>query len=794
MEAIQPRHDKTTLEQLEFPRILEKLASHLSTSYGSDQLKQLEPDVQVETVRRRLEEVREMMALLQSGEVIPLGGLSDIRPLLQKTRPAEAYLEGEELLEIQHHLQMMGEIHLFFRKHQEAAPGLYFYARGIHGHKNIVSEIQRTVDSSGEVVDHASPELRDIRRQIRHLESEQKRVLQQMLKKYAEYSQDEIVTLRDGRMVLGIQQQWVSRVNGIVHGTSASGATVFIEPMETLQISNRIQSLRIEERKEVIKILRFLTDLIRQVRDDIYYGIENIGYLDVLLAKARLALELKAEIPRVREDGPIRLKNARHPLLILKMGHQHVVPLSVTLGEDFVTLVITGPNAGGKTVSIKTIGLLMLMVQYGMPIPAEADSEIPLLPQILVDIGDRQSIEQDLSTFSAHVVRMREILERADARTLVLIDEIGTGTDPREGAALAISILQYLTRRKVFTIATTHHGELKAFAHQEAGVENASMEFDLETLQPTYRLRVGVPGSSYAFEIARRYGLPDWIIQRAREVVGQEKDQLEKLVLELEKRIQQLEKQQLELSIRLTEAEGLRQLYQNQVETLKREKAALRQKAAREAAELVQQARATIEKLVQEIRQTQAEKSRIKMARQTLEQLQAEMETIATGEPETGESPPMDLRPGDRVWIESLREEGEVLTPVDDKGKVRVQVGHVKLNIEVHQLRRLERPAEAPRTFQRAATLKAGMSQPAVKPELDVRGMDAIEAVEATDHYLTQAINAGWDEVRIIHGKGTGVLRQRINEFLARDRRVLEKRLGRWGEGDTGVTIVKLKK
>jgi len=793
VEAIQPRHDKTTLEQLEFHRILGKLATHLSTPYGMDQLNQLAPDVQVERVCRRLEEVGEMMALLQSGEGVPLGGLSDIRPLLQKTRPAEAYLESEELREIQHHLQMMEEIYQFFRKHQETAPGLFFYARGIHGHKHIVDEIAGTIDASGEVVDHASPALRDIRRQIRHLESEQKRVLQQMLKKYAEYSQDEIVTLRDGRMVLGIQQQWVNRVNGIVHGTSASGATVFIEPMETLQISNRIQSLRIEERKEVIKILRFLTDLIRQVREDIFYGIENIGYLDLLLAKARFALELKAEIPRVQEEGPIRLKNARHPLLILKMGHQQVVPLSVTLGENFMTLVITGPNAGGKTVCIKTIGLLMLMVQYGIPIPADADSEISLLPQILVDIGDRQSIEQDLSTFSAHVVRMREILERADARSLVLIDEIGTGTDPREGAALAIAILQHLTGRRVHTIATTHHGELKAFAHQQSGVENASMAFDLETLQPTYRLRVGIPGSSYAFEIAHRYGLPESVIQQARQVVGQEKDRLENLVLELEKRIQQLEKHQRELSIRLTEAEGLRQLYQKQVETLKREKAALRRKAAQEAAELVQQARATIEKLVQEIRETQAEKSRIKMARQTLEQLQEEMAAMATRETEPVKNSPTNLQPGDAIWIESLREEGEVLTPVDDKGKVRVQVGNVKLNIEVQQLRRLDRSTEDKKTFQQTP-IQNVVAAPIVKPELDVRGMDALEAIEATDNYLTRAINAGWDEVRIIHGKGTGVLRQRINEFLARDRRVLEKRLGKWGEGDTGVTIVKLKK
>lgn len=785
--------DESANLQLDFPKIIDQIRSHLATPFGAEELNQLEPSADSQKVDKLLSEVMEMVELLASGYHIPIGGLTDFRKYLEKIKPENAFLESEELIEVKNNFRLFGELARFFQEHEDKSPLLNLYAKGIHPHIPIVRQIEATIDSSGEVLDKASPELLQIRIKIRQLEAEKQHLLKQAIKRYSEFSQDEIITLRDGRMVLGIQQNYVNKVDGIVHGTSSSGATVFVEPMTTLKLSNQIQNLRIQERNEIIKILRFITDLIRQVREDIYYGIANIATLDMIYAKAKLAQKLDAKAPRLTDGSRLVLSQARHPLLILKMGHQHVVPLSVEIGKDFSTLVITGPNAGGKTVALKTIGLMILMTQIGMPIPASEDSEIPLSSRVLVDIGDRQSLEQDLSTFSAHIVRLKEILQNADANSLVLLDEIGTGTDPKEGAALAIAILTRLTRKKVLTVATTHHGELKAFAHATAGVENASMEFNLENLQPNYRLRVGIPGSSYAFEIARRYGLPAEIILHAKEFVGKEKDRLETLILNLEKQIQHLEEEKRQLSIKLSEAEGLRNLYGRQVEYLKKEKKSLQQKAAEEAQRILQEANAMVERVVAEIRTSQASRQSIKAAHQAIQTRKEEVRQILSRE-ETASSDSATLAKGDVVWSKSLREEGELLDDPNGKDKLRVLVGNVKVTLDKNDLQKLNKREADTGVGSYYDTEKIDVINEGLKPELDLRGLDSVEAIERTDQYLSDVLDTGWDEVRIVHGKGSGVLRKRINEFLSKDKRVLEKRLGKWGEGDTGVTIIKLRK
>jgi DNA mismatch repair protein MutS2 len=792
--ALLKDNDETSLQQLEFPKLLKKLQSHLSTPFGAEELASLTFLSDANAVQNSLDEVTEMMGLLDAGYYVPISGFSDPRPHLEKIKPENAYLEVEALLEIKSTLLLMGQLAHFFREHKEESEKLYNYGRGIHYHRNIIREIEGTIDPGqpGGIYDKASPELREIRIKIRSLEAEQTKALRRLQKRYAEYSQDEIVTLRDGRMVLGILPNFVNKVNGIVHGTSSSGATIFVEPMETLQISNQIQNLKIRERTEIIKILRFLTGLIRQVRNDIYYGIQNIAVLDFILAKARLARELNASSPKIINRPYVNISDARHPLLLLKTGQEAVVPLSLKLGGGFNTLLITGPNAGGKTVALKTVGLLIQMIRIGMPIPAGSDSEIPLLSNILVDIGDRQSLEQDLSTFSAHIVRLKGILEKADENSLALLDEIGTGTDPKEGSALAITILSELTKRNVLTIATTHHGELKAFAHRHSRVENGSMEFNLETLEPAYRLRLGIPGSSYAVEIARRYGLPEPLIQQARKYVGEAKDKLEDLILNLEERIQELEKKNSELSIKNTQAEAMRNLYQRQLDELKKNKADLKQQAAEEAQRILQEANALIERTVQEIRQTQASRAAIKSAKTLIREKKAEVEkALIVEEPSPADIP--FLQKGDFVWVEPLGEEGELLEDSEGKNKVRVLVGNVKLTLDVSGLRKLDRRPSGGKVIRTMTGEKIDTLRERTGPELDLRGLDSQEAIEETDRYLDQAIEEGWDEVRIVHGKGTGILRQRINEFLSRDKRVEEKRLGKWGEGDTGVTVVKLR-
>ncbi len=792
MKTNSPKQDTISLQQLEFPHLLETLTTLSVTPYGKPVLENLSPSTDSTIVEKWLSEVEEMMGLLDAGNAIPLSGFTDVEPYLGKIQPEDAYLDPGELWEFKNVLRLMGEVNHFFKEHREEAPLLYEYGKGVHYHRQIVKEIEATIDAGGELYDNASPELRRIRIQIRTLLSQQKKVLTEVQKRYAEFSRDEIVTLRDGRLVLGILPSFVNKVSGVVHGTSATGATVFVEPMETLQISNQVQNLKIEERTEIIKILRFLTGLIRQVREDIFFAIHNIARLDVIYAKARLARQLRAAKPKLINRAYLNIRDGRHPLLILKSGHQNVTPLNLHLGEPFQVLVITGPNAGGKTVALKTVGLLLLMTQHGLLIPAHPDSEIPLLPQILVDIGDRQSLEQDLSTFSAHIIRLRDICAVADQHSLVLLDEIGAGTDPKEGSALAIAILTELAQRNILTIATTHHGELKAFAHSHPVIENASMEFDLETLQPTYRLRIGIPGSSYAFAIARRYGLPESLIQKAQELVGSEKDKLEELILNLEARLQELEKKQAALSIKLSEAEAIRTLYQREVERLKQQKTELQRQAAEEARKVLEDANALIERTVKEIRETGAARSVIKTAKEAIQEERAKVESLLTARREKP-APNAPLQKGDVVWIESLGETGEILSASPEKNKVQVLVGNVKMTLDVTGIRKIDAPAPTGKVQHRLSGPAVDKFSGGVKPELDLRGMDCEQAIEETDHYLSAAIESGWEEVRIVHGKGSGALRKCINDFLSRDKRVLSKRLGKWGEGDTGVTVVRLK-
>ncbi|MFZ0391583.1 MAG: endonuclease MutS2 [Calditrichia bacterium] len=792
-KQIQHLTNNENFQQLEVSALLEKVRTLIKTVYGHPFLDKIRLLSTKSEIENKLQEVSEMTDLLQGGYDIPFSQLDDIRPLLNRLKPEDSFLEAAELNQVKGNLHLFGEVSRTILFHQENCPHLTMYANRIHPHQSIAREIEKTINEHHEIREETSPELRRIRNEMRHLENQQKTMLGKIIKRYAEFSQDDIVTLRDGRMVLGIQQHYINQVNGIVHGTSGTGATVFIEPMETLKISNQIQNLKIEERNEVIRILKFLSGLIREVRNDLFYTMENMGLLDFIHAKALLSRQLDADRPKITEKPLLKLINARHPLLLLKMGHQHVVPANVTLGEDFYTLVITGPNAGGKTVTLKTIGMLIIMARLGFHISAHPDSVIPILDDVLVDIGDRQSLEQDLSTFSAHILRLREILRQASTHTLILIDEVGTGTDPREGSALATAILKELTERKALTIATTHHGELKAFAFASDNVENASMEFNMETLQPTYKLRVGIPGSSYAFEIARRYGFPDLVLESARGILGPDVGRLEQLILDLNERLQQADLDRRQLSIKLSEAEGLRNLYERNMERLHREEKEYRRKAAEEAEKILEGANAKIEHSVAEIRRLQGSKDSIRQAHETVDQLKKSVNRVLKETRPRFEKRNDPLQQGDVVWSETLRQEGEMLSEPDSNGKAWVQMGDLRMQLEVKTLKKVAGKKTTARVYKSSSLPKDQMAKGEL-PELDLRGMDSFEAVEATNLYLDRASGEGWTEVRIIHGKGTGTLRQRINQFLSGDSRVEEKRLGRWGEGDTGVTVVRLRK
>lgn len=781
------------LIQLELPFLLNRLGEFINSPYGMIHLNNLSVLQDRQSIQTKLNEVSEMVGLIESGYGIPIGMLPDIFAFLERTKPSDAFLEASDIIQIKENLDNFHELKIFINNHREDCPNSARYADRIHSHNALVKEINATIDPKGTIKEDASRQLKKIKVDIQHLESEKKNILAKVLKRYSEFSQDDIVTMRDGRIVLGIQHQFISRINGVVHGTSGTGATVFIEPMETLRLSNQIQNLRIEERKEIIRILRFLTGMIREIRDDIYYSLDNFGVLDFIHAKAKLAIQMKAFAPQVIDKPILNLIDARHPILILKDAYDKVIPLSLNLGEDFQTLVITGPNAGGKTVALKTIGLLSIMAQIGLHIPAHQDSKIPILDAVLVDIGDRQNIEQDLSTFSAHIVRLQDILKKATNRSLILLDEVGTGTDPKEGSALAIALIKELTNRQSLSVVTTHHSELKAFAFQTRGVENGSMEFNIETLQPTYRLQIGIPGSSYAFEIAKRYGLSDSVLKHAQKVLGSEKDELEKLLLDLNKRLQKSETDCKELSINISKNQALRKLYENELQKLKDEKWDLRRKAAEEAHHILNETNATIEKIVKEIRNTQASKQSIREAHQEITKLKGMAQDILK------ETLPQrnnidELHPGDTVWIENMREEGEIISDLNSENKVWVQVNDIRLEISTLDLKKITKSkAEKVRVYKMEAAHLDNFKD-GILPELDLRGKDSFEAIETTNLYLDQALENGWTEVRIIHGKGSGVLRKKINEFLKNDPRIQTKRLGKWGEGDTGVTVVMLKK
>jgi DNA mismatch repair protein MutS2 len=781
------------LIQLELPLLLNKLSDLIRTAYGHVHLENMQILRDRNAVEKKLEEVTEMHDLLESGYAFPVAELPDIRPYLEKTKPRDAFLESSEIYDIKMNLNLFLELKRFIKSHRESCPSLMRYGDGIHLHISLNKEIENTIDPKGEIREDASQELQRIRIEVHQAESEQKKVLLKVLKRYSEFSQDDIVTMRDGRLVLGIQQQYVNRIDGIVHGTSGTGATVFIEPMETLHLSNLIQNLKIEERKEQIRILKFLTGLIREIRDDLYYAVVNFGFLDFIHAKARLSILLNASAPQVTDLFKMHILNARHPILSLRNGIQNVVPLTLSLGEDLYTIIITGPNAGGKTVALKTVGLLAIMTQMGLHIPAHPDSILPIFDSVLVDIGDRQNLEQDLSTFSAHILRIQEILREATHNSLVLIDEIGTGTDPKEGSALAIAIIEELTQKRSLTIATTHHGELKAFANQYDGIENASMEFDVASLQPTYRLQLGIPGSSYAFEIARRYGFSGSLLEKASNFLGADQNNLENIIIHLNKRLQEAETERREFNIKLSEVGGLKTLHQNELNKFRNEKAALQKEAAEQARSILAEANIMIEKIVAEIRKTQANKSTIKAAKEKITSLRNKTEKIF----QKSQAKPLsreEIHKGDQVYIRGLGEEGEVMEEPDSHEKVWVLVNEVRMKLSINDLeKQQDKKEESFRIFKKSKLdldeLEAGISA-----QLDLRGMDSYEAIEATNIYLDQALGYGWDEVRIIHGKGSGILRRKINEYLQKDARVEEKRLGKWGEGDTGVTVVKLRK
>lgn len=777
---------------LEFDILRGHLAGLAVSHLGRERINNIRPLKDLDEVEKSLKQVTEMRNL-SDFEQPPFNDIADVRSILSRSRIVGSLLQPEEIVEVYHFIVIIRLLSFYFNERQERIAVLGKITSRLTPLRALEKKIDTCIDSATiQIKSSASPELAAIRKSIDRAHSSARKKMESLLKNFAEKGllQENIIAVRNGRLVLVVKDEHKRKIKGLVHDQSATGASYFIEPLSVVEDNNRVRELEVEEAKEIERILRELTGTIREEYSMLQENLELFGELDFIYAKARLSRALNAFQPELERHPVISLVHAHHPLLLLRMG-KNVVPLDISLGEKNYTLIISGPNAGGKTVALKTVGLLTLMTSCGLHIPAQPHSKVGLLTKIFADIGDQQSIENDLSTFSSHLQALKEIDADADAQSLVLIDEIGSGTDPEEGTALAITLLERLNKRRCLSVVTTHQSPLKAFAYQTEGVENASLEFDIESLQPTYRFRTGIPGSSYAFEIAQRMGLPSEVTDRAREKIGSHKDKLEGLILDLEDRLQQYTRLSREANIKETEYKGLLKLYTERFEALKKETNAIKRRALQEADAILHESNAAVEQAIREIRESAAQKQQVEHARQNVTIQKNKIQKLQEQIKPASSPPDADaaITKGDAVIWSNSGACGQVMSRIDKKGRVVVQFDSgIKASVPANEL------AKDNRKRQPKAMVRFNVaSEKQYTREVDLRGLLGEEAINVLDQFLDEALLAGYDYVNIIHGKGTGKLRKIVGAYLQKHASVKEFRLGYWNEGDSGVTVVELK-
>ena len=672
----------------------------------------------------------------------------------------------------------------------------------LHGNRFLEEKIKRAIPDEDTIADAASTELADIRRHMRAAQAKSRQILQKIISSpsYGKILQETIITQRDGRFVVPVKAEHKGDLPGLVHDISSTGATLFVEPMGVVQANNEYIELQAKEQKEIDRILAEFSAEAAAHREDIQWDYDTLVHLDLIFARGQLSYKMNAVRPEVRRDGAIHLRKARHPLLDPKTA----VPIDIELGDTFDTLVITGPNTGGKTVTLKTLGLLTLMTQCGLHIPAADRSAVSVYERVLADIGDEQSIEQSLSTFSAHMVNIVEILKEADRHSLVLFDELGAGTDPVEGAALAIAVIQHVRRLGAKVAATTHYAELKTFAMTTAGVENASCEFDVETLAPTYRLLIGIPGKSNAFAISRRLGLPEDVIAAAQEQMSGESVRFEDILTQLEEKRQALEKREQEADRLLRQREEDARRAREFREQMERAKENARSRGEAEAKRILRDARTAADQVFQELsemRKAQAKAERMlneNEARAALRRTLNEAEEAVSRRDARQEPIPKPSRPiraGDLVEIPGVKTPAEVVS-VGKDGTLQLKAGILKMKAKVDEVRLIEDDERAARKKAPSVTIRQNADRAlraSAARELDIRGMETLEAESVVENFISAAVMGKLETVTIIHGKGTGALRKAVHDILRRNKAVKSFRLGVYGEGESGVTVVTLK-
>ncbi len=776
---------------LELNKIKDMLANHAITDIGKEEVKNLFPSVDIYDVERMQEETSEATSLLLRKLDIPLSPISDVHLLFQKIS-AGGILIPSELLQIADILRVSRRLKSYLLDDEIESPCLKDYFENLYTNLNVEEEFARCIRSEDELDDRASKELYNIRKRIKDKEAQIKEKLNDMIRSYSKYLQDDVITFREGRYVIPVKQECKNEVNGFIHDYSATGSTVFIEPTSIFNMNNEIKEWQNKEKVEVERILALLTQMIVPIVDSIQNALNNIAKIDFIFAKAKLALAMNATKPIINNNSYINLKKARHPLI----DADKVVPIDIWLGKEFNSLIITGPNTGGKTVTLKTVGLLTLMAQCGLHIPASESSEVAIFEQVYTDIGDEQSIEQSLSTFSAHMTNIVNIISKVNDKSLVLLDELGSGTDPVEGAALAMAILDYLHMVSCRVIATTHYSELKTYAIQMSGIENASCEFDVETLRPTYKLLIGVPGRSNAFAISKRLGLSEKILEKASNYLTSEDVKFEDVLSDMEQNRRHA-KEERELSQRLlSEADKTKQRVEEQQRNLEKKKEEILLKAKEEARDILLEAEEEANEIIKELtmlrkqksgdRNKKAEEGRKKL-KQSISDIQKDL-IIPKKEVKSSVSE-KDIKVGMNFYIPSLDQTVSILSLPDKKGNVLVQSGIVKLTIHVSQLDKVPSKEKGNKVVANSYVKSKAQN---ISSEINLLGYTVEDALEKLDKYLDDAYLSSLGQVRIVHGKGSGALRRGIHQYLQKHPHVKSYRLGTYGEGDAGVTIVEI--
>ena len=790
--------NQKTLTKLEYHKIIAMLEEQASSFRGRQLCRKLKPMTNLDKINTSQEQTAAAFTrLIKKGRI----SFSDAAPVEESMKRLEigAALGSGELLRICKLLQTAGRVKAYGRHdtQEELADCLDAYFEQLEPLTLLSNEIERCIISEDEISDDASSTLKHIRRNINSMNDKVHATLTNLVNgSLRTYLQDPIITMRGDRYCLPVKAECRGNVQGMIHDQSSSGSTLFIEPMAVVKLNNDLKELYAKEQEEIQVILARLSEDTAEYIEEIRTDYRALTDLDFIFARGRLALEMNGSRPLLNTEGRIYIREGRHPLL----DARKVVPITISLGKDFTLLIVTGPNTGGKTVSLKTVGLLTLMGQAGLHIPAGDHSELAVFHQVYADIGDEQSIEQSLSTFSSHMTNIVSFLQDVDENSLVLFDELGAGTDPTEGAALATAILSYLHKRGIRAMATTHYSELKVYALSTPGVENACCEFDVESLKPTYRLLIGIPGKSNAFAISSKLGIPDYIIEDAKERLTEQDVSFEDLLTDLETSKRTIEKEREEIEAYKREIEALKMQTRQKQEKLDEQRERILREANEKANAILRDAKDVADETIKNFRKFGKENISAAEMEKERERLRKKIKDTSAASTIKAQKPkkaykPSDFKLGESVKVLSMNLTGTISSKPDSRGNVTVQMGILRSQVNISDLEIIEEVNPySPKAMKRTSKGKIKMSKSlSVSPEINLLGKTVDEAVAELDKYLDDALLSHLNSVRVVHGKGTGALRKGIHEYLRRQKHVKSYRLAEYGEGDAGVTIVELK-